>query len=228
VKYPKKQGQKNSEYIGQVVFGTYVTDGFVFPGKGNIVNDRLLNQKPGAGDRGKTFALKGFLKMTETIKAGDTISVDYTGKKEDGTVFDTSEGKTPLKFTVGAGMLIQGFDNAVLGMKSGESKTVEVPPEKGYGPRHEDAIVNIPREHIPEDIPLTEGIVLQLQDPQGKPVPATVAEITDEAVKMDVNHMLAGETLTFDITVRETGLEPDAHDCGDGGCGSGENGCSGC
>ncbi|HKJ99081.1 MAG TPA: peptidylprolyl isomerase [Desulfotignum sp.] len=166
--------------------------------------------------------------MTETIKAGDTITVDYTGKKTDGTIFDTSEGKEPLKFTVGAGMLIQGFDNAVMGMKPGESKTVEVPPEEAYGPRHEDAIVNIPREHIPEEIPLTEGIVLQLQDPQGQPVPATVAEITDESVKMDINHMLAGETLVFDITVRETGLEPDAHACGSGGCGSGEGGGCSC
>jgi len=86
--------------------------------------------------------------------------------------------------------------------------------------------VDIPKEHIPEEIPLTEGIVLQLQDPQGRPVPATVAEITDESVKMDINHMLAGETLIFDITVRETGLEPDAHACGPGGCGSGESGCS--
>lgn len=164
--------------------------------------------------------------MTETIKAGDTISVDYTGKKSDGTIFDTSEGKEPLKFTVGAGMLIQGFDNAVMGMKPGETKTVEVPPEEGYGLRQEDAIVDIPREHIPEEIPLTEGIVLQLQDPEGRPVPATVSEITDESVKMDVNHMLAGETLVFDITVRETGLEPDANACGSGGCGSGEGGCS--
>jgi peptidylprolyl isomerase len=166
--------------------------------------------------------------MTDTIKAGDTISVDYTGKKQDGTVFDTSEGKNPLKFTVGAGMLIQGFDNAVVGMKPGESKTVDVPPEEGYGPRHDDAFVTIPRAQIPEEIPLTEGIVLQLQDPQGRPVPATVTEITDEHVKMDINHMLAGETLTFDITVRETGLEPDAPSCGSGGCGSGAGGCDSC
>jgi peptidylprolyl isomerase len=166
--------------------------------------------------------------MTETIKSGDTISVDYTGKKQDGTVFDSSEGKAPLKFTVGSGMLIQGFDTAVLGMKPGESKTVEVPPEQGYGPRHEDAFVNIPRNQIPEEIPLSEGLILQLQDPQGRPVPAMVAEITDDNVKMDINHMLAGETLTFDITVRETGLEPDSHSCGSGGCGSGAGSCDGC
>ena len=83
--------------------------------------------------------------MTEAIKSGDTIAVDYTGKLENGDVFDTSEGKTPLTFTVGAGMLIKGFDDAVMGMKKGESKTVTIPPEEGYGPRHEDAIVEIPR-----------------------------------------------------------------------------------
>jgi peptidylprolyl isomerase len=164
--------------------------------------------------------------MTDTIKTGDTISVDYTGKKQDGTVFDTSEGKAPLKFTVGSGMLIQGFANAVVGMKPGESKTVEVPPDQGYGHRHEDAFVTIPRKQIPDEIPLDEGLVLQLQDPQGRPVPAMVTEITDEQVTMDINHMLAGEILTFDITVRETGLEPDAHVCGSGGCGSG--GCDSC
>ena len=164
--------------------------------------------------------------MTDTIKAGDTISVDYTGKKEDGTVFDSSEGKQPLKFTVGAGMLIQGFDDAVVGMKPGESKTVEIPPDQAYGHRHEDAFVNIPRAQIPEEIPLSEGLVLQLQDPQGRPVPATVTEITEENVKMDINHMLAGETLTFDITVRETGLTPDDPGCGSAGCDSGS--CQGC
>lgn len=160
--------------------------------------------------------------MTDTIKTGDTISVDYTGKKDDGSVFDTSEGKTPLKFTVGAGMLIKGFDDAVVGMKKGESKTVVIPPDEAYGPRHEDAMVEIPRDRIPEDLPLAEGVTLQLQDPNGRPVPAVVAEITDEVVKMDVNHVLAGETLTFDITIKETGLAPDSCGCGQesGDCGS--------
>lgn len=161
--------------------------------------------------------------MTDTIKAGDTISVDYTGKKDDGSVFDTSQGKAPLKFTVGAGMLIKGFDEAVVGMKIGESKTVVIPPEEGYGPRNDEAVVEIKRELIPDEIPLEKGLQLQLQDPNGRPVPAIVAEITDETVKMDINHFLAGETLTFDITIRETGLEPDA--CGSQGCGCGDDGC---
>ena len=157
--------------------------------------------------------------MTEAIKSGDTIAVDYTGKLDNGDVFDTSEGKTPLTFTVGAGMLIKGFDDAVIGMKKGESKTVTIPPEEGYGPRDDDAVVEIPKEHIPEDIPLTVGVELQLQDPNGHPVPATVAEITDEVVKMDINHFLAGKTLIFDITIADTGLTPPAHSCGCGNAG---------
>lgn len=170
--------------------------------------------------------------MTDAIKSGDTIAVDYTGKLEDGDVFDTSEGKTPLTFTVGSGMLIKGFDEAVIGMNKGESKTVTIPPEMGYGPRNEEAVVEIPREQIPDEIPLTEGLELQLQDPDGRPVPARVAEITDETVKMDINHFLAGKTLVFDITIAEIGLTPPSNSCGcdsAGNCASASDGCgSGC
>ena len=166
--------------------------------------------------------------MTDTIKAGDTISVDYTGKKDDGTVFDSSEGKAPLKFTVGGGMLIKGFDDAVIGMKKGESKTVVIPPEEGYGPRNENAFVEIARANIPDEIPLEKGLTLQLQGPDGRPVPAVVHEITDENVKMDVNHFLAGETLTFDITIRETGLLADSCACGGAGANCSSDCSSGC
>jgi len=166
--------------------------------------------------------------MTEAIKTGDTIAVNYTGRLEDGKVFDSSEGKAPLTFTVGAGMLIKGFDTAVMGMQTGDSKTVTIPPEEGYGPRNEEAFVDIPREGIPKDVPLTEGMVLQLQDPNGNPVPATVAKVSDTSVKMDVNHFLAGKTLTFDITIAETGLTPPAQECSSSGCESGCCGNCGC
>ncbi|MFO7751454.1 MAG: peptidylprolyl isomerase [Desulfobacteraceae bacterium] len=161
------------------------------------------------------------------IKAGDTIAVDYTGKLEDGNVFDTSQGKDPMKFTVGSGMLIKGFDQAVLGMEKGESKTVTIPPEEAYGNRDENAFVDFPASQVPEEMELSQGMQLQLQDDKGRPVPATVVEITEESVKMDVNHFLAGKTLTFDITISETGLEPDAHQCGHGSpdCGAGESCC---
>lgn len=160
--------------------------------------------------------------MTDVINAGDTISVDYTGKLQDGMVFDSSEGKEPLTFTVGSGMLIKGFDTAVIGMKKGEAKTVTIPPEEGYGHRNEEAQFDVPREYFPEEVDLKEGMQIPLQDPQGRPLPATVLEIREEAVKVDINHVLAGKTLVFDITVKETGLEPVAHQCG---CGSHSHGC---
>ena len=166
--------------------------------------------------------------MSDAIQSGDTIAVNYTGKLENGEVFDTSDGKAPLTFTVGAGMLIKGFDDAVVGMKKGESKSVTISPELGYGPRDESAMVDIPKDRFPEDIPLAEGLELQLQDPQGRPVPARVAEISDETVKMDVNHFLAGKTLIFDITIAQTGLPAPAGDCGCG-CGTDAKDCgSGC
>jgi len=160
--------------------------------------------------------------MTEKVKAGDTISVDYTGKLQTGKVFDSSEGKSPLKFTVGEGMLIKGFDNAVIGMIIGEKKTVIIEPEDGYGLRNEELYVDIPRTSIPSDLPLNEGVQIELQDPNGQPVAATIAKISDDNVRMDINHFLAGKTLEFDITIIQTGLEPDTHNCGSGcECGSG-------
>ncbi|MCP3872867.1 MAG: peptidylprolyl isomerase [Desulfobacteraceae bacterium] len=162
--------------------------------------------------------------MANTIKKGDTISVDYTGKLQTGKVFDTSQGKTPLKFTVGSGMLIKGFDKAVIGMKTGENKTVVIEPEEGYGVRNEELYVDVPKMHFPEDIPLDVGLQLELQDPQGRPVPGIIAEIGEESIKMDINHYLAGKTLEFDIAIVETGLEPDSHQCGSGcDCDSGCN-----
>ncbi len=174
--------------------------------------------------------LERIFNMTDVICAGDTIAVDYTGKLEDGSVFDSSEGKAPLAFTVGAGMLIKGFDTAVIGMQKGEFKTVTIPPEEGYGHRNDEAFVDLARQHIPDEIPLEVGMVLELTDPQGRPVPASVAEIGDDVVKMDLNHFLAGKTLIFDLTIAETGLDPNAmQQCGCGShgddCGSHQHDC---
>lgn len=163
--------------------------------------------------------------MSEAIKAGDNIAVNYTGKFEDDTVFDSSAGKDPLQFTVGAGQLIKGFDEAVLGMKKGEKKTITLAPEEAYGPRQEGMIIDIPRAQIPEDMKLEVGMRLHLRDPNGNPVPAVVAEITEEVVKMDANHPMAGKTLIFDIEIAETGLKPASQSCDDSG---GGHQCTGC
>ena len=165
--------------------------------------------------------------MTDTIKSGDTIRVAYTGKFEDGETFDTSEGHEGLKFTVGTGQLIKGFDLAVMGMTIGDKKTVTIPPEEGYGPRDENRIIEIPADSVPEEMTLTVGMQLELTDPNGNPAMATVAELGDESIKMDVNHFLAGKTLVFDIEIEEMGLEAEVHKCGEG-CDSGCDTDQGC
>ena len=159
--------------------------------------------------------------MSEAIKSGDTIKVNYTGKFGNGEVFDSSEGREPIKFTVGEGKLLDGFELAAIGMKVGEKKTVTLPPEEAYGERSDDNFVDIPREAIPDGMPLTVGMQVPLNDPSGKPVLAKVAEIQQEFVRMDINHVLAGATLIFDIEIVETGLTPDepgAGGCAPGGC----------
>lgn len=161
--------------------------------------------------------------MADQIKLGDTISVNYTGKLEDGEVFDSSDGSSPLKFTVGTGQLIKGFDDAVIGMKQGDKKTVTIAPENAYGERRDDQVVDLPRAKIPEDMQMAVGMAVQLSDESGRAFPAVVTEINDDAVKMDVNHPLAGKALIFDIEIAETGLEPDIPGCG-GSC----SGCSVC
>jgi peptidylprolyl isomerase len=137
------------------------------------------------------------------IEAGNLISVHYTGTFEDGEVFDSSQGRDPLSFQVGAGQMIQGFDQAVLGMKQGENKKITLAPEEAYGPRDEELLIDIPAEQFPDDMKLEKGMMLQLTNQAGQPVPATVAEINDESVKMDVNHPMAGKTLVFDIEIVE-------------------------
>ena len=134
--------------------------------------------------------------MTE-VKSGDTVSIHYTGTLDDGSMFDSSAGRDPLQFTVGSGQVIPGFDTAVTGMTVGEKKTVTIPSDQAYGPAHPEAIQAIPRENIPEEIPLEIGLQLQAQSPQGQPIPVTVTEITETEVTLDANHRLAGKDLTF-------------------------------
>lgn len=138
-----------------------------------------------------------------TIEAGNQISVHYTGTFEDGEVFDSSQGRDPLSFEVGAGQMIEGFDQAVVGMKVGESKKITLAPEEAYGPRNEELLMDFPMANFPEDMKVEVGMMLQLTNQDGQPVPATVAEINEESVKMDVNHPMAGKTLNFDIEIVE-------------------------
>lgn len=131
-----------------------------------------------------------------TAKVGDTVKVDYTGTLTDGTVFDSSVGKTPLEFTVGAGQMIKGFDNAVLGMKVGQNKTVVLPPEDAYGAYREDLVVAVDKSQMGAAANATVG--QKLYD-NGTGATVVVVAVNATTVTVDTNHSLAGKTLKFDI-----------------------------
>lgn len=139
------------------------------------------------------------------VRTGDTVSIHYTGRLDDGSVFDSSEGRDPLQFEVGAGQIIPGLDQAIEGMAVGETKTVSIEPEQAYGPVNPDARQAVPRSSIPDEIPLDVGTPLQVETPEGHTVPVIVAEVTDEAVVLDANHPLAGKTLNFEIELVQIG-----------------------
>src|ERR1700712_4132464 len=141
----------------------------------------------------------------QQVKKGDVVKVHYTGKLTNGEQFDSSTGRSPLEFTVGAGQMIKGFDNAMPGMSVGEKKTVNISPDEGYGHTSDDAIIEFPRQNVPPDRPLEVGIKLELRDEHGHPVPVTVAAIKDDVVVLDANHSLAGKELVFDIELVEIG-----------------------
>ena len=130
---------------------------------------------------------------------GDTIAVQYTGKLDDGTVFDSSVGKDPLQFTIGTGTVIPGFENAVVGMGTGDSKTVVIPAEEAYGEHNPDLVMVFDREQIPPELPVEVGQQLQLHQDNGNAVPVVVTDMSASEVTLDANHPLAGEDLTFDI-----------------------------
>lgn len=141
----------------------------------------------------------GCSKAPRQAAEGDTVKVNYTGKLDDGTIFDTSEGRDPLQFTIGDGHMIPGFEQGVLGMTVGETKTITLTPDQAYGEHTDDRIIRVGKSAFPPDMQLTEG--MQLQSPTGMPV--KVLKVDADSVTIDANHPLAGKTLTFDITLVE-------------------------
>ena len=139
----------------------------------------------------------------EQVKNGDVVRVHYTGKLTNGDQFDSSAGKEPLEFKVGAGTMIKGFDAAMPGMTIGEKKTINISPEDGYGEKSPDAIIEFPRENVPEDMKLEPGMSLTLSNQEGHPVPVVVVDIKDDVIVLDANHFLAGQELVFDIELVE-------------------------
>lgn len=136
-------------------------------------------------------------------KAGDTVRIHYTGTLNDGTTFDSSANREPLEFTLGSGQVIPGFDQAVTGMSVGDTKKVEIPADQAYGPVNPDARQAFPKDKIPDNIPLEVGTQLQLQSADGRPLPVRIAEVNDDHIVLDANHVLAGQDLTFDLELVE-------------------------
>lgn len=139
------------------------------------------------------------------VKSGDNVSIHYTGTLADGSVFDSSEGRDPLAFEVGSGMIIPGLDVALPGMKVGDKKKVEIDSDQAYGPVHEEARQTVPRTELPDEIPLEIGVQLQAQNERGEVMPLTIVEVGEETVTLDANHPLAGKDLTFDIELVSIG-----------------------
>jgi peptidylprolyl isomerase len=136
-------------------------------------------------------------------KNGDTVKVHYTGKLEDGTVFDSSESREPLKFTIGKGNVIPGFEEAVVGMSPGDSKTEKVLADQGFGPYREELVVDIDRGRIPAGVEPEVGKPLQIQQRDGQTTQVMVTGVTESKVTLDANHPLARNDLVFDIQLLE-------------------------
>jgi len=136
-------------------------------------------------------------------KQGDTVKVHYTGKLEDGTVFDSTEDRDPIKFTVGQGQVIPGFEQAVIGMNQGETKKETVPADQAYGPYKKDMLIEVDKNKLPQNLNPEVGQELQVRQQNGQQIPVMVKEVSDSSVTLDANHPLAGRDLTFDIQLVE-------------------------
>jgi peptidylprolyl isomerase len=132
------------------------------------------------------------------VKAGDTVKVHYKGTLNDGTLFDSSEGREPLEFQVGSGMVIKGFDDGVTGMTIGEKKAINIPVDEAYGQVVPEMVFKFDRSEIPGDIPLEIGGTLNMHNGQ-QTVPVIIRDLDDSTVTMDANHPLAGQELNFDL-----------------------------
>ena len=140
--------------------------------------------------------------MTQA-KNGSKVKVHYTGKTEEGQIFDTSTDKNPLEFKLGEGTIIEGFEEGLIGMKAGEKKTVKIPPEKAYGPYFKEGITKVPKSQFPPNFKLERGQQFQVKQQDGQDVVVTVVDFAGDSVTIDANHPLAGKVLTFELEVLE-------------------------
>ena len=139
------------------------------------------------------------------VQQGDSVKVHYKGTLNDGEMFDSSEGREPLAFTVGGGQVIEGFEEGVLGMEAGEKKTVHIPCAKAYGEHNPNMVIEAPLEQVPPDLEPEVGMMLEVGGPNGEILRTTVSKISDTHIYLDANPPLAGEDLTFEIELVEIG-----------------------
>ena len=140
--------------------------------------------------------------MTQA-KSGDNVKVHYTGKLQEGDVFDSSEGRAPLEFKIGDGKVIPGFEQGVVGMEIGEKKQISISPEEGYGARNEELVAVIEKTLLPSDVDTSVGQQLQVKQQDGTAIQLVVTAETEDNVTLDANHPLAGKTLLFDVELVE-------------------------
>ena len=144
---------------------------------------------------------KGGIAAKKAVKAGSIVKVEYTGTFENGTIFDSSENKAPLEFEAGAGQMIKGFDSAVIGMGLGQEKTVKIGPSEAYGNYNPKLVTVIPRQNIPEEKDIKQGMMILVSSQNGQQAPALITEVNENNFTIDLNHPLAGKTLIFKIKV---------------------------
>jgi FKBP-type peptidyl-prolyl cis-trans isomerase 2 len=137
------------------------------------------------------------------VKENNTVKVNYTGKLADGQVFDSSEGKEPIEFTLGQGQLIPGFEKGLIDMKLNEKKTITVTKEEAYGDVNKDLIQEVKKTELPQDMTPEVGMGLVSKSPDGQEMNLMVVEVKDESIVIDGNHPLAGKELVFDLEVLE-------------------------
>ncbi|WP_367718486.1 peptidylprolyl isomerase [Nitratireductor sp. GISD-1A_MAKvit] len=137
------------------------------------------------------------------VKSGDVVRIHYTGKLADGTQFDSSAGREPLEFKVGSGQIIPGLDRQIQGMKQGDTGTLTIAADEAYGARDENQVQVVPRSALPPELDVKVGANLQATTPDGNQIPLSVVGVTDEEIRVDANHPLAGHDLIFDIEVVE-------------------------
>ena len=135
------------------------------------------------------------------VAKGSRVSIEYTGTFEDGTVFDTTQGREPIGFVAGKGEVIKGFDDAVVGMKRGEQKTIKITPQDGYGERDEKLQQQVPRSVFPAEMKIDKGMGFSFKAPQDQVIHATITDVSNETVTVDMNHPLAGKNLVFELKV---------------------------